>query len=335
LGVVGDDGEGLNVTQVSRIANVVLDDAGNPVPGCQVTVTLLTPQGVGGAFRVDDGTEVAPVIQAVTDQNGLWFANLEQTANISPAGTFYQVSEYIPSTKASQFAPQGVRIWLIQVGALGEMLSAAQVLVPPTSTGATVPVFLTQATGDARYVLAPASFSGSVTNSAPGDVANAGVASSYSRGDHKHGREASSLNWQCAVYQNGALSIQNGNIDTVVAFDSIVEDPSSMYNTSTGTFTVPAGAGGRWLIEASVTWTSAASGVCFINIDQPPGTERMRGLQPNLASAPNPVTTIIGILRLTAGSQFTITLAQTGPNNPQALSVGRANVRCETQWLGP
>lgn len=168
----------------SVISNTVTDPSGKVVAGAVVVVTLYTAVGVGGGFRIDDGTEVSPVTSTVTNASGVWSLALERQANINPANSYYIVQEFLPSAVGDPYSPQGVRSWLFQVGATNQALSAALVTQPPAGVAT---AFLTQAAGDLRYVLAPGTFAGTVSNEAATSVGNAGVLGAYSRGDHLHG----------------------------------------------------------------------------------------------------------------------------------------------------
>lgn len=167
----------------SNITNIVKDPDNNPVPGAQVVITLWTSTGMGGAFRIDDSSEVSPIINLVTDVTGKWTVALEQNSNINPPNSFYTADEFMPASLPSNYPSQGVRRWLFQVGSINQTLQAALVTQPPTGAAT---VFLTQAVGDARYVQSPAAFSGSVGTEQAGGSGTAGTAITFSRGDHIH-----------------------------------------------------------------------------------------------------------------------------------------------------
>lgn len=123
----------------AQISNTIKDPSGVAVAGVAVTATLLP----GPGFRIDDGTEVAEMVSTTSDGSGHWTLTLEQTANINPAGTYYLINEAIP---AAQGGPDQ---WVIQVGGSNATLQASLVTPPPALAVAT---YLTQATGDARYL---------------------------------------------------------------------------------------------------------------------------------------------------------------------------------------
>lgn len=165
----------------STISNTLTDPDGNPVPYSQVTIALVTWGQT--AFRIDDLSEITPVTQVVTNPSGVWSLALERQSNISVVNTYYLAQEIIPAITPTNLPVIGLRTTLFQVGAVNQTLQAAAVAQPlggPIS-------YLTQAAGDARYVQAPGSFSGSIVAINPALAGTAGVATTYSRGDHRHG----------------------------------------------------------------------------------------------------------------------------------------------------
>jgi hypothetical protein len=155
----------------STITNTITDAGGTPAAGIPVVITLMPGSGFRG-----DASEVARITRTTTDSNGLWSVALERNADISPSGTYYQVVEKVPFAE---------RKWNLQVGSSNQTLFAALTTTPP-SIPATQ--YLTQAQGDARYVLAPGTFGGApdITTVTPGDTADAGSEDSYARIDHRH-----------------------------------------------------------------------------------------------------------------------------------------------------
>lgn len=165
----------------SLISNTLTDPDGNPVPYSQVTIALVTWGQT--AFRIDDLSEITPVTQVLTNPSGVWSLALERQSNISIVNTYYLAQEIIPAISPTNLPVIGLRTTLFQVGAVNQTLQAAAVAQPlggPIS-------YLTQAAGDARYVQAPGSFSGSIVAINPAQAGTAGVATTYSRGDHRHG----------------------------------------------------------------------------------------------------------------------------------------------------
>jgi len=126
----------------SVISNTLLDlDGVTPLVGVKVVARL---RGGNQFFRASDGAEVARRKQAATNSSGVWQLTLERTgANLTPAGSFYEVEEQVPD------ASGGVALTNIIVGAVNANLLASQISVPPA--GADVSTFLTTTIGDARY----------------------------------------------------------------------------------------------------------------------------------------------------------------------------------------
>jgi hypothetical protein len=117
----------------SNITNTIKDPGGNPVVGATVTATLQPSPG----FRISDNSEVAEQLSAVTDGTGTWTLALERTANITPANSFYLITESLPASVG------GSNTWAIQVGASNATLFASLIAVIPAGGG--IP--------DSRYVL--------------------------------------------------------------------------------------------------------------------------------------------------------------------------------------
>lgn len=62
-----------------------------------------------------------------------------------------------------------------------------------------------------------------------------------------------------SVHLATAQSIPNGAA-TPIAWDTVDEDNYSGYSIGSKTYTVPAGAGGRWIFASSLQWASNAAG---------------------------------------------------------------------------
>lgn len=119
------------------LSNTILDPSGTALSGVTVTARL-KPYG---GFRSDTATEVTSAEQTTSDSNGAWSLTLEYNSNITPAGTYWEVTEDIP-------APGESRTYACSVSAASQTVLAALVSSLPTySTG----TYLTQASADARY----------------------------------------------------------------------------------------------------------------------------------------------------------------------------------------
>lgn len=122
----------------STISNIITDPRGIPLAGVGVTVQLQP----GPGFRLSDGSEVSGSVQAVTNAAGLWSLALERNSNITPAGSYWLVSEDIPAGAGGQ------RSWRITVGAVDANLLASTIVAAPSPL---LPDYLTTVLGDARY----------------------------------------------------------------------------------------------------------------------------------------------------------------------------------------
>lgn len=92
------------------VYNTILGPNALPVPGVKVEILLMPTAG----FRTyDDETEVARQMNLVSNALGYWETPLELNTNITPALTYYRVTELIPE------ASGGRRVWNILVNATG------------------------------------------------------------------------------------------------------------------------------------------------------------------------------------------------------------------------
>lgn len=163
---------------VTTITGVIQNPTGAPLPRIRVVATL-NPRP---AFITATGVEIPASAETLTDLTGQYSFSLQRTADITPAGSYYTITEYIPDRYG------GAVKHSIQVSATPSTVYAALVSVPPSSQAA---VFLTQDAADARYVQTSGGFALLPSPSRPGDAAAAGIQNAYSRGDHTHQRETS------------------------------------------------------------------------------------------------------------------------------------------------
>lgn len=96
------------------LSNTLLNPSGVAQSGVRVEVRLMPH----GGFRSASATEVARLIKAVSGADGLWTVNVEANANITPAGTWYEVTEFNPTTKERHF-------WRVQASGAGQTLFGA------------------------------------------------------------------------------------------------------------------------------------------------------------------------------------------------------------------
>lgn len=130
-----------------------------------------------GGFRTAAATEVARLVSTTTNGSGVWSLVLERNADISPANTYYQVTEHIPESAG------GKRTWNISVGSSDQTVLAALVNILTPAQGS---AYLTQAAADARYQALGGLGASTPTTITPDSAGTAGVSSSASRQDHDH-----------------------------------------------------------------------------------------------------------------------------------------------------
>lgn len=102
-------------------------------------VCTLKPYG----FRISDGTTIARRQTTTTNGSGVYTFTLEETSNITPAGSWYEIEEQTPT------ASGGRHVWAITVGADNATVAASLIATRPDQGQ---PDYLTQDQGDARYI---------------------------------------------------------------------------------------------------------------------------------------------------------------------------------------
>lgn len=159
----------------SIITSEINDGAGASIAGVQVVARLLPRP----CFETSTGIELAAITSTTTDSNGQWSLTLTETASITPSGSYYEITEYVPDRYGGPVKN------VIQVGAANASMYASLVTSPPAQSVAT---FLTQTAGDARYAPLGTSFA-TTAESRPGDAASAGSGTDIARANHVHDRE--------------------------------------------------------------------------------------------------------------------------------------------------
>lgn len=96
---------------------------------------------------------------------------------------------------------------------------------------------------------------GSPGNSAPGDTANAGTASSVARSDHRHGREADTNTRAGTTLQASSFSVPNATT-TNISWTTETADTDGYISVPSSTITIPTGKGGIYAITVKGTWTN-------------------------------------------------------------------------------
>lgn len=99
---------------------------------------------------------------------------------------------------------------------------------------------------------------GSPGNSAPGDTASAGAASSLAKSDHRHGREADSTTRVGATLLASAFSCASGATTSIAwTSESADTDGFIVANGTNTLLTVPSSKGGIYAITITGSWSGA------------------------------------------------------------------------------
>lgn len=99
---------------------------------------------------------------------------------------------------------------------------------------------------------------GSPGNSAPGDTASAGTASSIARSDHRHGREADTSTRVGVTLLCSAFAAASGSTTSVAWTSETADTDGFIVANGTNTIiTVPAGKGGVYAITTTGSWSAA------------------------------------------------------------------------------
>ncbi len=96
---------------------------------------------------------------------------------------------------------------------------------------------------------------GSPGNSAPGDTANAGVASSVARSDHRHGREADSTTRVGCTLEASVFAVPSG-ATTTISWTTETADTDGFIAVPNATITIPSGKGGLYSFTVRGLWAS-------------------------------------------------------------------------------
>ena len=185
----------------STISNTILDPSGTAVASVTVTARL-KPQG---GFREDTFTEVTRQESTTSDVNGAWSLTLEENDNITPTGTYWEITEDIPDSAG------GPTTYAVSVGASDQTVYAALVSsLPNFSTGS----YLTQASADARYQALGSLGAATLPITTTGV---AGTASSAARSDHQHGFQAAVLDKGLYLATDGKANVRVGDFFTATA----------------------------------------------------------------------------------------------------------------------
>lgn len=335
----------------STISNTILDADGNAIANVPVNITLMPT----GGFRIDDQTEVATLYSTTTNASGFWSAALEQQANITPTGSWYQVDELVPAANG------GTRTYFISVGASPQTLLAS--LVTPSQTQPTVvpagTVYISQASGDARYQQL-----GSLSSATPGtEVANgagtagvspsasradhihpaptatpvsigsanaAGVASTFAASDHVHGYSPPA----CRVFNSAAISIPNSTT-TALTFDSERYDPTGMHSTVTNTSRITISTAGLYLVTGHVAFAGNATGFRWIAVSLN-GTTTLLAMhnQLSVTAADQALFSVSTVWKFSPGDFIQLLVNQTSGGALNVNSAADYSPEFSATWIG-
>lgn len=330
----------------STISNTVTGPTGTVVSGARVVARLMPSAG----FRVDTFSEVARVVETVTNGSGAWSLALERNTNITPASTYYQITELIPNSSG------GPRVWNISVGASNQTVLAALVDPLPDATSGT---YLTQASADARYQAVGSLGSGTPSTIEPDDAGTAGVSTSASRADHEHPAVASApsdiglagTNTEgaatsfarsnhihghnppaCRVFHNANQSIAVSAVSQILAFNSERYDTSTMHDPAANTkITIPTA--GLYLVTAGVEFASNATG--YRQIELLVGGATFIGIDNR--TAVNGDTTklnIATVYKFTAGQYIEVRALQNSGGALNVTNFGQSSPEFSATWVG-
>lgn len=189
-----------------NITNTLKDPSGTAVSGATITAKLMPC----GGFR-SDNSEVTPIETTTSDGSGNWTLSLERNDQITPANTYYEITEDMGST-------QGIRQWAISVTAAATL--QASLIAPP----GTQPTIL-YAVGS----LDPALYGATVTNTQVGGSSVVGTNLTLSRSDHAHAL-------RLPGYSRSGMSASIGSSGSYVAFTGMA---TGSLDFDHGTHTVP------------------------------------------------------------------------------------------------
>jgi hypothetical protein len=159
----------------SVISSRISDPAGTGIPNVLVKCRLYPRP----AYATSTGYELAATLETTTESDGDYSFTLTETADITPAESYYVITEHIPERYGGQVKH------VIQVGAADATVLESLVAVPPAPQQQ---VFLTQAAADARYAYGDGSGFGVVgdMDAQVFDGETAGILATAARIDHVH-----------------------------------------------------------------------------------------------------------------------------------------------------
>lgn len=158
---------------------------------------------------------------------------------------------------------------------------------------------------------------GSPGNSAPGDTASAGAASSLAKSDHRHGREADSTTRVGVTLLASSFPAPSGTTTSIAWTSETADTDAFIVANGTNTLvTVPTGKGGIYAITTTGFWSSSfteyrqlvirLNGSAFANLPLPFDNALTQSWGATITFPLAATNTIeIAILQFNAGSQST------------------------------
>lgn len=189
------------------VQNTALDPGGGPLYPANVTITLIAAPGGHAAGYTGAGT-ILSTYTTSTDSTGHWTATLVGNADITPANTYYRLSEGgwtspivvpasggpydMPTLVVAPPTPDPVGITAVQVAADGTVAGSRPQINVVAGTNVSVTAIDNPASNRVDVTVTStaggAGPSGTViTETAFGQPDTPGAASTFSRGDHTHG----------------------------------------------------------------------------------------------------------------------------------------------------
>lgn len=155
------------------LTNTLLDPSGTALSG--VTVSARLKPGPTG-FRAGSFSEISQLETTTTDVTGAWSLSLEINTDIEPGDSYWEIVEDIPAASGPP------TLWAVQVASGSHTLYASLVSTPPSVS---VPSYLTQSSGDARYLTITGGVGAGLIQ-AVGTATATGTATSAASANHVH-----------------------------------------------------------------------------------------------------------------------------------------------------
>jgi hypothetical protein len=161
-----------------------------------------------------------------------------------------------------------------------------------------------------------------------GEVVTAAYLNTYLRDNMKW---LSTDKPMCRAYASAAVSHTPAGAYQDLTFNTDRFDNADVHSTTslTARFTIPTGAGGKWLFGGSISWAANATGVRYASIWANGGAINVESTTTGDGSL-NSGTTVVTLYDLSAGQYFTLSGWQ---NSGGALNMN-ANSNAFAIWVG-